>query len=115
MKDDRVYLAHISDAVARILDYTSAGKDVFFSDTKTQDAVVRNLEIIGEAAKNVSDDLRSKHSDIPWRRLAGMRDKLIHEYFGVNLTIVWEVVEHELPKLGAQVTEILSTTDPEGL
>ena len=107
MKDDRVYLAHILDAVERIQKYTSEGKSEFDRDEKTQDAVVRNLEIIGEATKNVSDELRSNRPDIPWRRLAGMRDKLIHEYFGVNLTIVWEVVDQELPKLGAQVSEIM--------
>ena len=107
MKDDRVYLAHIRDAIARILNYTSQGKTYFDRDEKTQDAVVRNLEIIGEAVKNVSNELREKQRDIPWRRLAGMRDKLMYEYFGVNLTIVWEVVEREIPKLGAQVSEIL--------
>lgn len=107
MKDDRVYLAHVRDAIARILKYTSQGKSEFDRDDKTQDAVVRNLEIIGEAVKNISVELREKHGEIPWRRLAGMRDKLIHEYFGVNLAIVWEVVEQEIPKLGAQVDEIL--------
>ena len=107
MKDDRVYLAHIRDAVERILKYTSEGKSEFDRDEKTQDAVVRNLEIIGEATKNVSDEMRSNRPEIPWRRLAGMRDKLIHEYFGVNLTIVWQVVEQEIPKLGALLIEIL--------
>jgi len=107
LKDDRVYLAHILDAVERIQKYTSEGKSEFDQDEKTQDAVVRNLEIIGEATKNVSDELRSNRPDIPWRRLAGMRDKLIHEYFGVNLTIVWQVVEQEIPKLGALLGEIL--------
>ena len=107
MKDDRVYLAHIRDAVERILKYTSEGKSEFDRDDKTQDAVVRNLEIIGEAVKNVSNDLRERQPEIPWRRLAGMRDKLIHEYFGVNLAIVWAVVDQELTKLGAQVSEIL--------
>jgi uncharacterized protein with HEPN domain len=79
LKDDRVYLAHIRDAIERIVKYTSEGKSEFDHDEKTQDAVVRNLEIIGEAAKNVSDEMRANRPDIPWRRLAGMRDKLIHE------------------------------------
>ena len=107
MKDDRVYLAHVRDAVERILRYTEDGREQFSGDEKTQDAVVRNLEIIGGAVKNVSSALRKRHPDIPWRRLAGMRDKLIHEYFGVNLTIVWEVVDKELPKLAVQVAAIL--------
>jgi uncharacterized protein with HEPN domain len=113
VKDDRVYLAHVRDAVERILKYTSAGKKEFHQDEKTQDAVVRNLEIIGEAVKNVSADMREKHGDIPWRQLAGMRDKLIHEYFGVNLTIVWEVVDKEIPKLATQVREILEEPENE--
>jgi len=107
LKDDRVYLAHVRDAIDRILDYTAAGKGRFLDDTKTQDAVVRNLEILGEAAKNVSGELRQAHEDVPWRRLAGMRDKLIHEYFGVNLEIVWQVVERELPALKQQVDQML--------
>lgn len=107
MKDDRVYLAHVRDAINRILDYTAAGKGEFLDDAKTQDAVVRNLEILGEAAKNVSGELRQTHENVPWRRLAGMRDKLIHEYFGVNLDIVWQVVERELPTLKEQVDQIL--------
>lgn len=107
MKDDRVYLAHVRDAIDRILDYTAVGKGEFLDDTKTQDAVVRNLEILGEAAKNVSAELRQTHETVPWRRLAGMRDKLIHEYFGVNLDIVWQVVERELPMLKQQVEQIL--------
>ena len=107
MKDDRVYLAHIRDSVDLIREYTREGKSAFMDDRKTQDAVVRNLEIIGEAAKNVSEQLRRAHEDVPWRRIAGMRDKLIHEYFGVNLEVVWSAVEQELPKLGEQVRAIL--------
>jgi uncharacterized protein with HEPN domain len=79
LKDDRVYLAHLRDAIERILNYTAQGRDEFVQDEKTQDAVVRNLEIIGEAVKNVSNELRGKQPDVPWRRLAGMRDKLIHD------------------------------------
>jgi uncharacterized protein with HEPN domain len=88
VKDDRVYLWHIRDCIDRILDYTRDGQGVFLADTKTQDAVIRNLEIIGEAVKNISGDLKSVYPDIPWQRIAGMRDRMIHEYFGVNLQIV---------------------------
>ncbi len=110
MKDDRVYLLHIRDAVDRILSYTTEGKTAFLADTRTQDAVVRNLEIIGEAAKNVSTDLRAAHSGVPWRALSGMRDKLIHEYFGVNLEVVWRVVERDIPELKQHLGEILSSS-----
>ena len=99
MKDDRIYLLHIRDAVDRVLSYTTGGKTAFFADTRTQDAVVRNLEIIGEAAKNVSKDQRVAQPSVPWRALSGMRDKLIHEYFGVDLEVVWQVVERDIPEL----------------
>lgn len=112
MKDDRVYLRHVLDAIGRIRDYTADGKDAFFADSKTQDAVVRNLEVIGEAVKNVSVDLRTRHPDVPWRRIAGMRDKMIHEYFGVDLRLVWEVVERELPELGRRIETILNESGP---
>ena len=85
MKDDRIYLLHVRDSIQHIVNYTTAGKENFFSDRKTQDAVVRNLEIIGEATKRVSITLKEAHPDIAWKPIAGMRDKLIHDYFGINL------------------------------
>ena len=72
-----------------------------------QDATIRNLEIIGEAAKNLSETTRSRRADIPWRQIAGMRDKLIHQYFGVNLELVWKTVEIEIPRLKKAVEELL--------
>jgi uncharacterized protein with HEPN domain len=68
---------------------------------------VRNLEVIGEAVKNVSADLRTRHPDVPWRRIAGMRDKMIHEYFGVDPRLVWAVVENDLPELARKIESIL--------
>ena len=97
MKDDRIYLLHIRDAIQQILEYTVAGQESFLSDRKTQDAVVRNLEIIGEASKRLSSSLKDAHPDISWKPIAGMRDKLIHDYFGINLKLVWDVVERDLP------------------
>ena len=111
MKDDRVYLWHIRDCIDRILDYTSGGQTAFLADSKTQDAVIRNLEIIGEAVKNISADLKSAHSEIPWQRIAGMRDRMIHEYFGVNLQIVWERVEQDVPELKQRVEAILKALE----
>lgn len=115
MKEDRVLLLHIRDAAQRVLNYTSDGRDFFMADTKTQDAVIRNIEIIGEASKNVSDGLKSNHSDIPWKQIAGMRDTLIHRYFGVKLELVWQVVESNLPSFVTRVDQILSAlpTAPE--
>jgi len=107
MKDDRIYLLHVRDAIQHILEYTAAGKEHFFADRKTQDAVVRNLEIIGEAIKRVSSSLKDAHPDVSWKPIAGMRDKLIHDYFGVNLRLVWDVVERDLPALRLRVTQLL--------
>jgi uncharacterized protein with HEPN domain len=119
MKDDRIYLLHIRDAAHRVLDYTRDGRDFFLADTKTQDAVIRNIEIIGEATKNLGDTLKTAHPSIPWKQIAGMRDTLIHRYFGVKLELVWQVVEGDLPRFLTQVDEMLlalssaGTTDPE--
>jgi uncharacterized protein with HEPN domain len=107
MKDDRIYLLHVRDAIQHILEYTATGKESFFADRKTQDAVVRNLEIIGEATKRLSNSLKNAHPDISWKPIAGMRDKLIHDYFGVNLQLVWDVVERDLPVLKLKVAQLL--------
>lgn len=108
MKDDKLYLIHVRDSINLIITYTEKGRDDFFSDKKTQDAVIRNIEIIGEAIKNISPKLRASYPDIPWRLLAGMRDKMIHEYFGVNLDLVWETVERDLPELLKNIETILN-------
>lgn len=111
MKDDKIYFLHIRDAIQRILDYTIDGKEAFFADTKTQDAVVRNLEIIGEAVKNVSAAFKASHLAIPWKQIAGMRDRMIHEYFGVNLKIVWDRVEQDIPDLKTKIEAILKQSE----
>jgi uncharacterized protein with HEPN domain len=106
VKDQKVYLLHAIDAIDAIVRYTTEGADGFFADAKTQDAVIRNIEIIGQAVKGLSDETRSLNPAVPWRQIAGMRDKLIHEYFGVDLALVWDVVERELPVLRPQLEEI---------
>ena len=90
----------ISEAITRIERYTAGlTLDAFLADTKTQDATVRNLEIIGEAVKGLSSDFKKKHQDVPWQAIAGMRDRLIHDYAGVNWDIVWDVLQTKLPEL----------------
>ncbi len=108
MKDERIYLTHIVEAIENILDYTSGGRDEFMESSMIQDAVIRNFEIIGEATKNLSDSTRSRRPDIPWRRIAGLRDVLIHDYMGVNADEVWRVIENHLPLLRSGVEELLS-------
>lgn len=85
-------------------------KKEFFEETKIQDAVLRRLEIIGEATKNVSLEVRRKYSDVPWKKMAGMRDKLIHAYFGVDLERVWSVVKDDLPDIKKKIIVILNET-----
>jgi uncharacterized protein with HEPN domain len=106
VKDERTYLTHAIGAIDAIRDYTADGQKAFFSDGKTQDAVIRNIEIIGQAVKGISEDTRALAPTVPWRQIAGMRDKLIHEYFGVDLALVWDVVEQELPGLRLQLEKL---------
>ena len=106
---ERDFLRDVQEAVRRIEAYLgNMPYEVFLKDTKTQDAVIRNLEIIGEASKNLSGEFRTRHPDIPWRSMAGVRDRLIHDYFGVNLDIVWHIVTVELPTVGSRIAEVLS-------
>jgi uncharacterized protein with HEPN domain len=107
-RGDKAFLGDIGEAVRRIGVYLGAMPyEAFVEDTKTQDAVIRNLEVIGEATKNLSAELRARHSDVPWRSMAGVRDRLIHDYFGVNLDIVWHIVAVELPGVASRIAEII--------
>lgn len=107
MKDDSIYIDHILNSINRILDYIS-GKDreAFDADLVTQDAIVRQLEVIGEATKRVSNELRSKHPDIPWSDMAGMRDVLIHDYIDVDLGVVWKTASEDIPTLKALIIKL---------
>jgi uncharacterized protein with HEPN domain len=98
----------IEEAIRRISEYAAGlTYEAFLLDTRTQDAIVRNLEIIGEAAKNISDRLRAEHPAIPWRSMAGVRDRLIHDYFGVSFDVVWEIVCNDLPKIADPLRRLL--------
>ena len=111
MKDDEVYLRHIRDAIGCVTDYTKGGREEFLRSRQVQDAVIRNLEIIGEAVKRLSTEMRAQHPDIPWKQIAGMRDEMIHKYFGVDVAIVWKVVERHLPTLRQTIESLLRQAD----
>ena len=107
MKDERLYLSNIKECIERIEEYTKGGKEEFMQNKMIQDAVIRNFEIIGEATKRLSPELRSQYSDVPWQQMAGLRDVLIHDYLKVNLNLVWQIIEQNLSNLKRQVTAIL--------
>lgn len=109
---DSAYLRHISDAIARIETYASVGRARFLAESHWHDATIRQLEIIGEATKHLSPALRDRYSQVPWRRIAGLRDVLIHDYMGVDLAAVWEVTQSSIPDLKRDVTLILRQEYP---
>jgi len=107
-RDFRDYLQDILASMLEIESFTRGmGADAFLKDRKTINAVVRSLEVIGEAAKKIPEGVRKKHPEVPWKRMAGMRDKLIHEYFGVDEDMVWKVATEELPPLKPALERIV--------
>ncbi len=107
-KKDTAYLRHILDAISRIEEYTNEIEyDAFIENHLIQDGVIRQIEIIGEATKGLSDEIREKHLDIPWIDMAGMRDKLIHNYLGVDMDAVWDTVERDIPILKNKLKDLI--------
>ena len=113
-RDVRLYLDDILEAIDKIERYTEGlNFEQFRKDDKTGDAVVRNFSVIGEAVKNIPPGVRKKYPDIPWKIIAGMRDKLVHEYFGIRYDVVWETIELRLPSLRVAIKKILDQMDEE--
>ncbi|MBU0700995.1 DUF86 domain-containing protein [bacterium] len=106
-REDTAVIQDIKEAIYRIMSYTSKMEYAdFLQDYKTQDAVIRNIEILGEAAKLLSDETKKKYSNLPWKDIAGTRDKLIHDYFGVNIDIVWDIAKNDIPLLSIQLNDV---------
>ena len=107
-KEDSVYLRHILDAVSRIEDYTKGIEyKNFMENHLIQDGVIRQIEIIGEATKRLSDKTRDNYPDVPWQDMTGMRDKLIHDYLGADIDAVWDTVKEDIPILKNKLKDLL--------
>lgn len=113
-RDVRLYLDDILEAIDKIERYTEGlNFEQFRKDDKTGDAVIRNFSVIGEGVKNIPPGVRKKYPDIPWKIIAGMRDKLVHQYFGIRYDVVWETIELRLPSLRVDIKKILDQMDKE--
>ena len=97
MKDDRIYIDHILECIEWITRYTKAGREAFFSDRKTQSATLRELQTLAESAQRVSDMLKEAHPEVPWESISGFRNVLVHDYLGIRLDRIWEIIERDLP------------------
>ncbi len=106
MKDDRLYVEHILECIDRIGEYCSDGEAAFFASHITQDAVLRNLQILTESAGRLDPSVKAGHPEVDWRGVAGFRNVLVHDYLGINLRRVWDIVQLDLPTLQAQVKAI---------
>ena len=100
MKDDRLYLAHIAECVTRVQRYTADGRAAFDADERTQDAVIRNLQVLAESCGRLSPALKAAHAAIGWRAINGFRNVVVHDYFHIEFDEIWRIIEDDLPLLG---------------
>ena len=110
MKDERLYLEHILECIRKIEDYTEMDGARFMNSPMIQDAVVRNLQVMAESTQRISEKTQSKYPNVEWRGIAGFRNILVHDYLGLDLGKIWEVIERRLPNLKTQIEKILEKT-----
>lgn len=111
MKDDCVYLRHILECLDAIQSYTAGGRETFFTDRKTQKATLRELQELAESTQNLSPALKDRHPEIPWRDIAGFRNVLVHDYLGLNLSRIWQIIERDLTALKKEIEAVLRKLD----
>jgi uncharacterized protein with HEPN domain len=106
--DDRLFLLHVRDCISRVREYVREGRDAFLSSALVQDAVLRNLQILAESTQRLSEAAKAQHPSIDWRGIAAFRNVLVHKYLGVDLELVWQVIEQDLPELAEAVAALLA-------
>ncbi len=110
MKDDAVYLQHILHCIQRVEEDSSSGYEFFLASPTHQDAVMRNLQVMAESTQRLSESIKDKHPEAPWRAIAGFRNVLVHNYLGVDLDVVWDVVKRDVPVLKRVVLSMLASS-----
>lgn len=111
MKDDAVYLRHIQECIRRIEEDTSGGHDAFMASHTFQDAVLRNLQTLAESTQRLSQGIKARHPEIDWRRVAAFRNVLVHVYLGIDLELIWKVVQGDIPNLKRVVAKMMESED----
>jgi len=107
MKDDRLYLVHVIECIAHVREFTADGKENFLADRKTQDAVLRNLHTLSESIQRISNDLKLRYPEVQWREIAAFRNVIVHDYLGIDLVQIWDIIERDLPALNDRIKDIL--------
>jgi len=107
LKGDLLYLVHIKECIERVKRYTEDGKEAFFADTKTQDAVLRNLQILAESTQRLSDSLKDEHSEVDWRGISAFRNVAVHSYLSIDIVQTWNIVKQDMPPLEERIDAIL--------
>lgn len=109
---DSLYLIHIRECLTRVAEYTSGGQSEFMEDIRTQDAVLRNLQIMGESTQRLSRSLKAANADIEWSELAAFRNILVHNYLGMDLTLIWKIIADDMPSFRQQIEAMIASMNP---